>query len=103
MPLYAVHYEPGPNWPAPADARRQLVPHGLHLDRLMREGNLVWAGPYDGGGGLALFEAFDEDSVREWVHADPAVRGGMLWPRIAGWRPLFERERGVSPFGRPAG
>lgn len=48
--------------------------HMANIDRLAKEGKLVAAGPFDGGGGIFIFGAASVAQVKEWVATDPAVK-----------------------------
>jgi uncharacterized protein YciI len=48
-----------------------------HLDnigRLAKEGKLVAAGPFDGGGGIFVFKSNSKEEVGGWLQSDPAVK-----------------------------
>jgi uncharacterized protein YciI len=62
-----------------------------NITRLAKEGKLIAAGPFEGGGGLFIFKSNSKDEVKEWLSTDPGVRA-QRWnieilpyqPRIGG-------------------
>lgn len=48
--------------------------HMANMNRLAKEGKLLAAGPFDGGGGLFIFNTTSLDQAREWTATDPAVQ-----------------------------
>lgn len=65
--------------------------HMANINKLAKEGKLIAAGPFDGGGGIFIFKTGSQDQVREWISADPGVKA-KRWnieilpyePRIGG-------------------
>ncbi|MEQ8304224.1 MAG: YciI family protein [Cyclobacteriaceae bacterium] len=47
--------------------------HLGNIQRLAMEGKLLVAGPFDGGGGIYIFDSPSSDSVRHWISTDPGV------------------------------
>lgn len=48
--------------------------HLANIDRLAREGKLLVAGPFEGGGGIYIFSSTSSDTVRQWISTDPGIR-----------------------------
>ncbi len=48
--------------------------HMANINRLAKEGKLVSAGPFDGGGGIFIFKSNSIEQVREWLNTDPGVQ-----------------------------
>ena len=48
--------------------------HMANINRLAKEGKLLAAGPFDGGGGLFVFNTTSEIEAKSWVSSDPAVQ-----------------------------
>ena len=65
--------------------------HMANINRLAKEGKLVAAGPFDGGGGIFIFKSKSKDEVSLWLQDDPGIRA-QRWdvemlpyqPRIGG-------------------
>jgi uncharacterized protein YciI len=103
MPTFCIVYGPGPQWRAgQPTAAQDLMAHGRHLHGLLQCGALVLAGPFGDAGGMALLECADEAAALALARADPAVAAGVMTPSVHSWRPLFDRERGRSPFNPKA-
>lgn len=50
--------------------------HKQHLDnitRLNKEGVIIAAGPFDGGGGLFIMKAENMDKINSYLYTDPAI------------------------------
>jgi uncharacterized protein YciI len=48
--------------------------HMANIRRLGEEGKLLAAGPFDGGGGLFIFNTTSVEEAESWVSSDPAVQ-----------------------------
>ena len=48
--------------------------HMANIRRLAEEGKLLAAGPFDGGGGLFIFNTTSPEEAESWLSTDPAVR-----------------------------
>jgi uncharacterized protein YciI len=48
--------------------------HMANIRRLAKEGKLIVAGPFDGGGGIFIFKAASSDQAKEWLASDPGVQ-----------------------------
>ena len=48
--------------------------HFNNMARLGTEGKLINAGPFEGGGGLFIMNSSSIDTVKQWLHTDPAVK-----------------------------
>jgi uncharacterized protein YciI len=48
--------------------------HMANIERLAKEGKLLAAGPFNGGGGLFIFNTASLDEAESWVNTDPAVQ-----------------------------
>ncbi len=48
--------------------------HMANINRLAKEGKLVAAGPFDGGGGIFIFNSTSADEVQKWLSSDPGVK-----------------------------
>jgi uncharacterized protein YciI len=78
--------------PLPKEEGDKLMEgHMANITRLAKEGKLIAAGPFEGGGGLFIFKSNSKDEVKEWLSTDPGVRA-QRWnieilpyqPRIGG-------------------
>jgi len=87
----------GPKWTSnvPPSVERVLRHHAEHVERLRRDGSLIFAGGIEGRDdlrGLFVFAA-DTGRARELVRRDPAVRAGRFVAEIHPWWVAF----GVLP------
>ena len=72
--------------------------HMANMGKLSKEGRLVAAGPFDGGGGIFIFKTASVKDVTEWIAPDPGVQA-KRWniemlpyePRIGGICPVGEK------------
>ena len=77
--------------------------HMANINRLAKEGKLLAAGPFDGGGGLFILNTTSLEEAESWVNTDPAVQA-KRWnleflpytPRIGSVCPVSEPYEMVS-------
>ena len=63
-----------------------LKEHFKYLTGLFEKGILKLGGPFsDGSGGAALIEAKDETDALALIQNDPAVKSGVMTPKITRW------------------
>ncbi|MCA4897444.1 MAG: YciI family protein [Bacteroidota bacterium] len=48
--------------------------HMANIGRLAKEGKLMAAGPFEGGGGIFIFNSNSIETVKEWLATDPGVK-----------------------------
>src|SRR5258706_8834816 len=48
--------------------------HFANMKKLASEGKLLVAGPFEGGGGIFIFNSKSMDAVREWIKPDPGIQ-----------------------------
>jgi len=59
----------------PEDEVKKIMDgHMANINRLANEGKLLAAGPFEGGGGIFIFNSNSVDQVRDWVQTDPGVQ-----------------------------
>lgn len=77
--------------------------HMANMGKLHKEGKLVAAGPFDGGGGIFIFKTSSTRDVTEWISPDPGVQA-KRWniemlpyePNIGGICPVGEKYEMIS-------
>ena len=72
---------PGPNRDPSKGTREQPLwdEHAAFIDQLVAEGFILMGGPLvDEGGSLLIFNAEDENEVREKMKSDPWLERGIL-------------------------
>ncbi len=47
--------------------------HMANIGRLAKEGKLLVAGPFDGGGGIFIFNSKSVEEVKRWLQTDPGM------------------------------
>lgn len=57
-----------------AEVKKIMEGHMANIDRLAKEGKLISAGPFDGGGGIFIFRSKSIEQVKEWLQTDPGVQ-----------------------------
>ena len=50
--------------------------HLANIRKMSEDGRLLAAGPFDGGGGIFIFNSADISETRSWLQSDPAVKAG---------------------------
>src|SRR5882724_3880219 len=48
--------------------------HMANIQKLAKEGKLLVAGPFEGGGGIFIFNSRSVDEVTQWLNDDPGVK-----------------------------
>ena len=83
-PLFVVHFETGPAWDkslAPGD-QPGFSDHSANLNRLRKEGVIVFGARYDEFGMIVL-KASELAAAKNLIDADPGVRTRLFSYRIA--------------------
>lgn len=62
--------------------------HMANMSRLAKEGKLLAAGPFEGGGGIFIFNSTSVENVKEWLQTDPGVKAERWRVEVL---PYFER------------
>ena len=57
-----------------AEVEKIMEGHMANIKRLAKEGKLIVAGPFEGGGGIFIFEATSVEQVKVWLGSDPGVQ-----------------------------
>jgi len=90
MMVFLVHDPNRPELPKATVDSLQAA-HMENIHRLAKEGKLLIAGPFDGGGGIFVLSTGSKDTANMWLSTDPAIRS-KRWiieiypyiPRIGG-------------------
>jgi uncharacterized protein YciI len=56
------------------EVKKIMDGHMANINRLAKEGKLIAAGPFDGGGGIFIFKSNSIEQVHEWLKTDPGVQ-----------------------------
>lgn len=59
----------------PKDALDKLMEgHMANIERLAKEGKLIVAGPFEGGGGIFILKTASAEEAKAWLATDPGVQ-----------------------------
>jgi len=72
--------------------------HMANIERLAKEGKLISAGPFDGGGGIFIFKSNSVEQVNEWLKTDPGVAANRWRVEVL---PYYPRVGGACAVGEP--
>ncbi|HXX63002.1 MAG TPA: YciI family protein [Bacteroidota bacterium] len=61
--------------------------HMANINRLAKEGKLIAAGPFEGGGGIFVLQTADLSEARSWVESDPAVQANRFIVELFSYAP----------------
>ena len=61
--------------------------HMANINRLAKEGKLIVAGPFEGGGGIFVLQTADLAEARSWVQTDPAVQAKRFIVELFSYSP----------------
>ena len=48
--------------------------HMANIERLAKEGKLIVAGPFEGGGGIFILNTTSTDEAKQWLSTDPGIQ-----------------------------
>jgi uncharacterized protein YciI len=82
----------------PTQLNELMEGHLSNINRLAREGKLVVAGPFDGGGGIFIFNSASSDEVHTWLSTDPAIQANRWNIELTPYQP---RQGAVCPAPEP--
>jgi uncharacterized protein YciI len=63
--------------------------HMANINRLAKEGKLLAAGPFEGGGGMFIFKSGSLEEVNSWLATDPGVQAKRWNVEVLPYRPLI--------------
>jgi len=61
--------------------------HMANINRLAKEGKLLVAGPFDGGGGIFILNTTSVDEANQWLSTDPGVQANRWHIEILPYKP----------------
>jgi uncharacterized protein YciI len=73
-----------------------LEAHERRLAALHRRGVVLWSGPFEGGGGLTVFQADSQAEAERFVAEDPFVANRTHQPELHAWHPWLRPDRAVA-------
>lgn len=78
------------------EVKKIMEGHMANINRLAKEGKLLAAGPFEGGGGMFIFKTTSVDTAANWLSTDPGVQAQRWNVEILPYQP---RTGGVCPVG----
>jgi uncharacterized protein YciI len=78
------------------ESKKIMDGHMANMGRLSKEGKLLAAGPFEGGGGLFIMNSTNEEEVKSWISTDPGVQAKRWNIEILPYEP---RHGGICPVG----
>jgi uncharacterized protein YciI len=80
------------------EVKKIMDGHMANINRLAKEGKLIAAGPFDGGGGIFIFKSNSMEQVQEWLKTDPGVQANRWNVEVL---PYYPRLGSVCAVGEP--
>jgi uncharacterized protein YciI len=80
------------------ESKKIMDGHMANINRLAKEGKLLAAGPFEGGGGLFILNTQKVDEAKEWLSTDPGVQAKRWNIELL---PYIPKRGGVCPVGEP--
>lgn len=81
-----------------AETTKIMEGHLANINRLAKEGKLLAAGPFQGGGGLFILNTESTDEAQRWIDTDPGIQAKRWNIEILPYKP---RHGGVCPVQEP--
>lgn len=69
-----------------------------NIEKLAKEGKLISAGPFEGGGGIFIFKSTSVDEVNGWISEDPGIKAKRWNIEVL---PFTVRVGSPCPVGEP--
>ena len=80
------------------EVKKIMEGHMANIERLSKEGKLISAGPFDGGGGIFIFKSKSVEQVKEWLQTDPGVHANRWRVEVL---PYFPHVGGACAVTEP--
>ena len=72
--------------------------HMANINKMAKEGKLIAAGPFEGGGGIFIFKSTSVEEVRGWISEDPGIKAKRWNIEVL---PFTIRSGSVCAVGEP--
>jgi uncharacterized protein YciI len=69
------------------EVKKIMDGHMANINRLAKEGKLIAAGPFEGGGGIFIFKSSKIEEVKKWLQSDPGVQANRWRIEILPYTP----------------
>ncbi len=80
------------------ESAKLMEGHMSNINSLASEGKLLAAGPFDGGGGLFIFNTTSREEANSWLVNDPGIQAKRWNIEMLPYRPRY---RGICPVKEP--
>jgi uncharacterized protein YciI len=78
------------------EVKKIMDGHMANMGRLAQEKKLLAAGPFEGGGGIFIFNTTSIDTAAKWLSTDPGVQAKRWNVEMLSYQP---RTGGICPVG----
>ena len=78
------------------ESKKIMDGHMANIGRLANEKKLLAAGPFEGGGGIFVFNTTSIDTAAKWLSTDPGVKAKRWNLEVLSYHP---RTGGICPVG----
>lgn len=55
-------------------SKKLMEGHMANMDKLAKEGKLIAAGPFEGGGGIFIMKTSSVEEANQWISTDPGIQ-----------------------------
>jgi uncharacterized protein YciI len=69
-----LHHKPSAEKLPKDQVERLMNGHLANIERLAKEGKLIVAGPFEGGGGIFILNTTSTKEAQEWLSSDPGIQ-----------------------------
>lgn len=80
------------------ESSRLMEGHMGNINLLAKEGKLLAAGPFEGGGGLFIMNSTSKEEIKKWLQPDPGIKAERWHVEMLPYMPRF---RSVCPVKEP--
>jgi uncharacterized protein YciI len=56
------------------EADKIMEGHMANINKMAKDGKLLVAGPFEGGGGIFIFNSISVEEVNDWISEDPGIK-----------------------------
>jgi uncharacterized protein YciI len=79
-------------------SKKIMEGHMGNMDKLAKEGKLVAAGPFEGGGGIFIMKTLSVDEAKQWISTDPGIQAKRWNVEVL---PFTPRQGQICPVNPP--
>jgi uncharacterized protein YciI len=93
-----LHKKPDAPQLAKEESEKIMSGHMANIEKMAKEGKLLAAGPFEGGGGIFIFKTGSTADVTEWMSPDPGVQAKRWNVEMLSYEP---KVGGICPVSEP--